>query len=416
MALEFNPPPAALLQEYFSRKQPAEVASEGLNNALQTYMTLKQRQATQQSGATKNIIDLIAQDPELLKTPFGQNLMKQSGGDLAGYTPPSLSSGTVPIQPVAPHSMPMDAAGSPIAGPVQGPQDSSGVGPSSPIIDHWNQTMGQTTTAKPGASEATPQPSAQDIAGMMGRGKLGKSAVGDYKTGLETQEIQRKLATDPNAPVPTMTKEEALAAGSVNPHAKILEPVDTSAKDQRREDQMAKAVTDYGKQIETNPIIKNLETQSIGLHNVEEMSHLVTQGNTVASAAMGMKMARAMGEVGVVTEQDVKRYVQSKKLTQAAGDKLNGWVNGVPSQATLGEINQITQVLGDSYQAKIQPIYNRYVDRFARAYHITPQDAASRLAIPYANTPSGSSAGGGLPEVGGMFEGGRVLSIKKVSK
>ena len=38
---------------------------------------------------------------------------------------------------------------------------------------------------------------------------------------------------------------------------------------------------------------------------------LVKSGNTVAFSALGTKTAKAMGEVGVLTESDIARYVRS---------------------------------------------------------------------------------------------------------
>ncbi len=220
--LQFQPPPESLIQNYINRPQPAEIASQGLQQGLQGYLQFKQQEASQRSAATKSVIDLIAQDPELLNSPFGKRLLKQSGGDLGGYQPPSLSTGTAPSPSAAPQSptpsptmTPMDAQGNPVAppqgpmnAPQQGPQmpgqsvapPASGMGSASPIIDHWNATMGAGQGAQPQASAppiqaptpsaVPPAPSQAQIQGIMGRGKLGKSAVEDYGKGLD---ISKKI-------------------------------------------------------------------------------------------------------------------------------------------------------------------------------------------------------------------------------
>jgi len=171
--LRFNPP-EWLIQEYMRRKQPAEIANEGIQQGLQTYATMNQQQNTQRNAASKNLIDLIAQDPELLKTPWGQKIAQQSGANLSGYQPPSISSGTAPSpQVVAPEIAPQTAGTTPISG-------------GSPIIDHWNQSSEQPMSQNPQNPPLPRTLSESDIMGLMGRGKLGKAAVADYATGLGT--------------------------------------------------------------------------------------------------------------------------------------------------------------------------------------------------------------------------------------
>ncbi len=194
--LQFQPPPEWLVQNYINRPQPAEIASQGIGQGIQSYLQFKQQDAAQKSAATKSVIDVIAQDPEILKTPFGQRLLKQSGGDLGNYQPPSLSTPTVPS--------PTNQPPAPTTGAV--PQTAGTTPPmaSSPIIDHWNATMGAgqgvpaaqspaqaAPIQAPTPSAVPPAPTPDQIQGLMGRGKLGKSAVEDYGKGLDiTKKIE----------------------------------------------------------------------------------------------------------------------------------------------------------------------------------------------------------------------------------
>ena len=178
MALQFNPP-EWLIQDYMNRKHPVAQAAEGAQNLLATYSQLQGQQATQRNAASKNLIDLIATDPALLNTPYGQRLAKEAGGDLGGYQPPTVSTGTAQSQ----------ATSTPEAQPVV-PTQTAGTSSQggSPVIDHWNQ-MSAPQAVQPQAPtpNALPQaPTQQDIMGLMGRGKLGKAAVSDYKTGVDT--------------------------------------------------------------------------------------------------------------------------------------------------------------------------------------------------------------------------------------
>lgn len=158
----------------------------------------------------------------------------------------------------------------------------------------------------------------------------------------------------------------------------------------RRDERLAAAAIGYWKTLETNPVIKTLKQQDIGLSQVDALVSLVSSGNTVAANALGTKMARGMGEVGVLTDTDVLRYVQSGQLTRAAGDKLSRMLKGIPTQATLDEMKEIISVLRNSYSDKIQPLYNDAVERFATNYSLDPEEASKRLVIPY-------TKGRGLP-------------------
>ena len=132
-----------------------------------------------------------------------------------------------------------------------------------------------------------------------------------------------------------------------------------------------------------DPRIKPLYAQNIGLTQVGEITDLVKQGNTVAAGALGVKMAKAMGEVGVLTDQDVARYVVSQRLDRMAADKLSRWMRGVPSNATQAEIGQIASVLRDNFSEKIQPIYNEYIESFAEVEGLTPDTVSKKMALPY---------------------------------
>lgn len=154
----------------------------------------------------------------------------------------------------------------------------------------------------------------------------------------------------------------------------------------RREQQINKDILLYSESLEKNPIAKKIREQGIGVDQLSEMTAIAAAGNTVASSAMGVKAAKAMGEVGVLTESDIKRYVQSGRLDRAAADTLSRWINGRPTEATINEIGQISNVLRDSFDEKIQPIHNTYVERLSRNYNLTPEESAYRLAVNYKPT------------------------------
>ncbi len=164
------------------------------------------------------------------------------------------------------------------------------------------------------------------------------------------------------------------------------------AKAQINDYKLGKDVLAYSEKMENNPMLKEIKKQGLSLSQVDGILNMARSGNTVASTALGTKMARAMGEVGVLTDSDVHRYVESGKLSRSAGDKLSRWINGVPTDATLDEVQQIGDTLKSNFQSKVQPIYNTYAERLAKNYNLSPEEAAFRLDIPYAPVKPGNEA------------------------
>jgi hypothetical protein len=145
--------------------------------------------------------------------------------------------------------------------------------------------------------------------------------------------------------------------------------------EQKLKENEQKAAKDFSQFIEKDDQMKLFKKESVALGQVDNLLGAIKSGNTVAAGALGAKMARAMGEVGVLTAEDVARYVRSGALVRGTADKLNAMRVGKPTDATLAEIQQISKILQDSYSAKVQPIYDKYATRLSRIYDI-PLDKA----------------------------------------
>ena len=144
--------------------------------------------------------------------------------------------------------------------------------------------------------------------------------------------------------------------------------------------------------------IKKARENGINADIINTLTGLVKEGNTVAFAALGIKMAKGMGEVGVMTEEDIARYVRSGQLTRKAADIWMKWKSGVATQATLTEIAEITNAVKDDYQSKIQPRYNQFIDTYSSIEGITPQEFSQKIKLPYTGgqNPNGGAGGGNL--------------------
>lgn len=156
-----------------------------------------------------------------------------------------------------------------------------------------------------------------------------------------------------------------------------------SSKQDRLDASKENAFYRVGKDLTNDHRYKEMAKQKMALNAVEGLVKEVRSGNTVATSAIGTKLARAMGEVGVLTEQDVIRYMQSGWIPQKVGDKLKRLVLGKPTDMTLNEIEDISKAIKASFDASVKPIQEDYTIRMARSYNIPEEEAAALLNVPY---------------------------------
>ena len=155
-------------------------------------------------------------------------------------------------------------------------------------------------------------------------------------------------------------------------------------------------VLQHMRSMRSDPEIKSLYQMKINSGTVDELINKIKEGNTVASAALGMKMAKAMGEVGVLTDADVIRYVQSGRLDRKTADQLSRMMQGKPTDATLAEISQISNVLRDTFDSRVQPVYDTYIDSLSENLNISREDAFKRLGFTTNRLKSKSNQGNKL--------------------
>lgn len=175
---------------------------------------------------------------------------------------------------------------------------------------------------------------------------------------------------------------EMYKQSQMNKRAYISAANRVPVEDKKEKDFRAE-VSKMSDRIVKDPVIKKMQEQGISLDSVGQLADFSRSGNSIAGNALGAKMARAMGEVGVLTDQDVKRYTTSGKLGRKAADTLSKWLSGTPTEATLQEIQQIANVISDNYNTKIQSKTNRYIREFAKTHRMTPVEASDWLQHPY---------------------------------
>lgn len=120
--------------------------------------------------------------------------------------------------------------------------------------------------------------------------------------------------------------------------------------------------------LKDDPRFKPAIEQSVEFETVKELLDEVKSGNATALSALGTKFARAMGEVGVLTDTDVVRYIQSQKWA----DKLKGWFTRgaqgtLPSDVIEGLTSNI-DVIGKKLNSNINKVYDNASGRLKATY------------------------------------------------
>ena len=131
-----------------------------------------------------------------------------------------------------------------------------------------------------------------------------------------------------------------------------------------------------------DPTIKEIKKKTLSFAAITKLIPLVNSGNTVAFNGLGTQTARAMGEVGVLTEEDVVRYVRSNMISQKAGDTLLTWIRGKPTKATMEEIADISKAMQSAWMEKAEPVYDMYVDRYSAIENMSPEEFRKKVGMP----------------------------------
>lgn len=322
MVLQFNPPDW-LIQDYMNRPRPIDELANTVAGISNQYTQRRQQQQAQQLASAKNVIDLIAQDPELLKTPFGQRLMQQSGGGLGNYQPPSLS--TAPVQsPTAPAQEQPFPQGSPTMNePLP-----------SPVIAHWNELMPQfkpqavTPTAPMSASQPM-APTPQQIASMQGRGKLGQKALDVYgkgigieHTSLENEKLRNDLAKPPKGPLRPVTKKQALAEGVFDPTKEIIVDPSQESQGETKQERLGASLR---KELTSSKQYQNLSMAKSAADNI---ALAAKDPGAYGDLATLFDYMKALDPTSVVREGEQDTFRKTGSFTQSMANTMTKLVNG----------------------------------------------------------------------------------------
>lgn len=168
MAIPFQPP-EAIIQSYLNRPQPAELANQGIQQAFQTYMQSQALKRQQQNEALGNYIKAFGEGGPKFAQDVGKRYGLVNPPALPGMT--ATMAGPGGTAGVMSNQQPVMAPPAPTAAPTPGfpptenemaagmsmPSEHATSGEptqslQSPIVAHWNNTMG----GQPAAGQQQP--------------------------------------------------------------------------------------------------------------------------------------------------------------------------------------------------------------------------------------------------------------------
>lgn len=126
--------------------------------------------------------------------------------------------------------------------------------------------------------------------------------------------------------------------------------------------------------LKDDPTYKKVAEQSREFSEIGSMVESAKTGNQAALAALGTKLARAMGEVGVLTDTDVVRYLGSASWARKLQDWYNRGAKGELSPQSIKDIQANIGNIQKALEKSEKEVYNRAASRIQTIYPDMKQD------------------------------------------
>lgn len=155
------------------------------------------------------------------------------------------------------------------------------------------------------------------------------------------------------------------------------------SKDNPKEDRLGRQFTQsqirqYQK--EYNQAAKNVEEQLNTLGGLDSFASLATT-NPAAAAQVGVKVAKAMGEVGALSESDVTRYVGNKAIADNVANEViklsKGTLNPKQAKYLQESLKAIAAIAAD----RDSFLKAKYARQVANNLEVTPEEAQYKLGF-----------------------------------
>lgn len=148
-----------------------------------------------------------------------------------------------------------------------------------------------------------------------------------------------------------------------------------------------KNIYNVTKDFEGNALKKELDKQGISFEQANGLISEIKTGNELALGSLGTKMARAMGEVGVLTDADVVRYIQSQSIVRQGRDMYARKGQGRLYDDTLKDMERVIKKMQGGFRVREKEIFERYTKRahenFGKQAGLSKEDIYTRFGMQY---------------------------------
>lgn len=145
-------------------------------------------------------------------------------------------------------------------------------------------------------------------------------------------------------------------------------------------------ITDF----EKDEVTKAFKKQDLAFSQIGDIVNMVEKGNEVALGSLGAKAARAAGEVGVLTDNDIRRYIEAQSLVQKAKDRFGRLWRGKLSENTLKDLKEVSQKMAKGLSRKVGETREKYIDyayqNFGKPIGMNYSEIQTRFGVD-GNTP-----------------------------
>jgi len=164
-----------------------------------------------------------------------------------------------------------------------------------------------------------------------------------------------------------------------------------SQKQQEEGRRVGKTIADEAQRLgRGDKIIQEQRKQMAAFEEVDNLLNQSKAGNEQAISALGTRLARAMGEVGVLTDADVTRYIAGQSWGRKFMDWATRGLKGELPKSSVEDLEELTKQLRDVYNHRINRNYDeaakilmertpQYVDQFSGEREPMTIEKAKRL-------------------------------------
>ena len=156
---------------------------------------------------------------------------------------------------------------------------------------------------------------------------------------------------------------------------------EASSRADKREERLVRSnlYTQIRGTLKDDPRFKKAIEQRETFEEIDQLIPQLKSGNQAALAATGTKLARAMGEVGVLTDQDVTRYLGQYSWGRQL---MTWWTRGAKGElpdAVIGEIKSNSDLFKNAATKRLDNVYSNAAGRIKSAFPDTTDEEISGM-------------------------------------